>query len=120
MAARRANWKTLFQGIQSSPLLKEHLTPVIATENTEPSWFGFPIHCSQGLDREKLVAFLEERKVGPRLVFDTASLRIGYSINSTLKNRGAPTTAFVRELSGPVAVTIRRVPQEAGLRIDVA
>ncbi len=69
VAARRANWKTLYAAIISSPILKEHLQPVVATEGTEPSWFGFPIHCSDALDREKVVARLEEKKVGTRLVF---------------------------------------------------
>ncbi|MDR3607126.1 MAG: lipopolysaccharide biosynthesis protein RfbH [Oligoflexia bacterium] len=69
VAARRANWKALYDGVMSSPLLKEHLEPVVATAQTEPSWFGFPLHCSEALDREKLVSFLEDHKVGTRLVF---------------------------------------------------
>lgn len=69
VAARRANWKKLYAGIQSSPVLRERLTPVVPTEGTDPSWFGFPIHADPGIDREKLVAYLEEHKVGTRLVF---------------------------------------------------
>ena len=69
VAARRANWKKLNAGIQNSPLLRSRLTPAVATEGTDPSWFGFPLHCTPGLNREKLVAFLEEHKVGTRLLF---------------------------------------------------
>lgn len=69
VAARRANWQRLYDGIQASPLLKQHLTPVVATEGTTPSWFGFPMFASDALDREKLVSDLEEHKVGTRLVF---------------------------------------------------
>lgn len=69
VAARRANWQRLYDGIMASPLLKQHLTPVVATEGTTPSWFGFPMFASDALDREKLVSFLEEHKVGTRLVF---------------------------------------------------
>jgi CDP-6-deoxy-D-xylo-4-hexulose-3-dehydrase len=69
VSARQANWKTLYQGVLSSPVLRERLLPVVATEGTEPSWFGFPVHCAPGVQREKLVAFLEQRKVGTRLVF---------------------------------------------------
>lgn len=67
--ARRKNWKTLYDGVQSSPVLRERFTPVEATPGTEPSWFGFPMHCAPGLNREKLVSSLEKRRVGTRLLF---------------------------------------------------
>lgn len=67
--ARRRNWHRIAQGIASSPLLKEHLTVVQPTKSTEPSWFGFAMHVSEGLDRERLVSFLEDQKVGTRLLF---------------------------------------------------
>jgi CDP-4-dehydro-6-deoxyglucose reductase, E1 len=69
IAARKANWRRLRDGILGSPLLKERLMPAEPTEGTEPSWFGFPIHCAPGVDRTKLVRGLEDRKVGTRLVF---------------------------------------------------
>jgi CDP-4-dehydro-6-deoxyglucose reductase, E1 len=69
VAKRRSNWKQIFDGIQSSPILKEYLNPVLPTESTEPSWFGFPMHLSSRLDREKLLVHLEGSKVGARLVF---------------------------------------------------
>lgn len=67
--ARRANWKTLNAYVTSSPRLNGKLVPVTATPGTNPSWFGFPLHCAPGIDREKLVQFLEEHKVGTRLLF---------------------------------------------------
>jgi CDP-6-deoxy-D-xylo-4-hexulose-3-dehydrase len=39
------------------------------TKGTKPSWFGFPVHCAAGIDREKLVSALEEKRVGTRLLF---------------------------------------------------
>jgi len=69
VAARRANWQSLFDGIQGSPILKENFTPVLPTPGSNPSWFGFAMHCREGLDREKIVRFLEEHKVGTRLLF---------------------------------------------------
>jgi CDP-4-dehydro-6-deoxyglucose reductase, E1 len=69
IAARRQNWRTLYDGIKSSPLLAENLIPVEPTPGTDPSWFGFPLHCAEGLDRERLVVFLEEHQVGTRLLF---------------------------------------------------
>ncbi|MFZ9595464.1 MAG: lipopolysaccharide biosynthesis protein RfbH [Bdellovibrionia bacterium] len=66
---RRENWKSLEAGIKTSKLLTEHLTPIVPTEETNPSWFGFPMYCSGALDRDKLVRLLEQKKVGTRLVF---------------------------------------------------
>ena len=66
---RRKNWKTISDGILNSPLLREHLTPVEATLGTNPSWFGFPMYCSDAIDRDILVRQLEEKRVGTRLVF---------------------------------------------------
>jgi CDP-6-deoxy-D-xylo-4-hexulose-3-dehydrase len=67
--ARRENWQKLNEGIKRSTILREHLNPVVATENTDPSWFGFPIICSPSIDRNKLVRDLEKKKIGTRLVF---------------------------------------------------
>jgi len=67
--ARRENWLKLNEGIKRSTILREHLIPVVATENTNPSWFGFPIICSPSIDRNKLVRDLEKKKIGTRLVF---------------------------------------------------
>jgi CDP-6-deoxy-D-xylo-4-hexulose-3-dehydrase len=67
--ARRRNWKTIYAGVQSSPVLKNALIPIEPTPGTEPSWFGFPMFCEEGIHREALVSFLEEHKVGTRLVF---------------------------------------------------
>ncbi len=67
--ARKKNWKLLYAGIQSSPLLKENLFPVEPTENTDPSWFGFCMHCSKKINRSQLVQFLEKKKIGTRLLF---------------------------------------------------
>ncbi len=67
--ARRANWKKISEGIAASPTLREKLLPVRATEGTNPSWFGFPINVAPGIQREKLTVFLEDHKVGTRLLF---------------------------------------------------
>lgn len=66
---RKKNWSGLNEGIQSSPLLERHLTPVRPTVHSEPSWFGFPMHCGPQIDRRALVESLEERKIGCRLLF---------------------------------------------------
>tara|TARA_R110002094_G_scaffold28438_16_gene41451 strand:+ start:2360 stop:3670 length:1311 start_codon:yes stop_codon:yes gene_type:complete len=42
-----------------------------ATPNSDPSWFGFPISLRENLnvERVELLRFLEERRIGTRLVF---------------------------------------------------
>ncbi|NBX77099.1 MAG: lipopolysaccharide biosynthesis protein RfbH [Proteobacteria bacterium] len=67
--ARRVNWKKIKAGFESSSVLRKHFMTVEPTEGTEPSWFGFPLHVADSLSREKVVAFLEENKVGTRLLF---------------------------------------------------
>lgn len=75
VAARRHNWHYLRDGIAKSPVLSEYLVPVRATENTEPSWFGFPMYVREPLDRTKLTRHLEDNKIGTRLVFAGNLLR---------------------------------------------
>lgn len=67
--ARRENWKTLQAGIQGSPILSEHLQVVQPTEGSNPSWFGFAMNIVTSLDRSSLVKYLEDHKVGTRLLF---------------------------------------------------
>lgn len=40
-----------------------------ACEDSEPSWFGFPITCREGINREKVVRYLEEHGVQTRMLF---------------------------------------------------
>ena len=57
--------------------LREHLNKIeglkiaVATQNSEPSWFGCPITLdpSHPVNREDLLRFLDSRKIGTRLVF---------------------------------------------------
>ena len=49
----------------------EGLSIAVATEHSEPSWFGCPITLdpSHPVNREDLLRFLDSRKIGTRLVF---------------------------------------------------
>lgn len=95
VAARRANWRSLYEGVQSSSVLREKLIPVEPTFGTQPSWFGFPLHCAPGLDREKIVRYLEDHKVGTRLLFggnltkQPAYKNAEYRVHGELKNTDA-------------------------------
>ena len=56
--------------------LKAALAPVAdklilpeACENSNPSWFGFLITCKEGVDREKVVPYIESKGVQTRMLF---------------------------------------------------
>lgn len=40
-----------------------------ACENSRPSWFGFLITCKEGVDRKKVVPYIEEHGVQTRMLF---------------------------------------------------
>jgi len=68
VAKRRENHKILYQLVMP---LEEYFILPEATENSDPSWFGFmlTIRDSQKIDRNKLVQYLEKNKIGTRLFF---------------------------------------------------
>lgn len=65
---RKANFKYLRNGLASC---EEFLILPEATENSDPSWFGFPITIKpkSGIKRVELVKFLDQHKIGTRLLF---------------------------------------------------
>lgn len=67
---RRENFAALTQDFLAAGLDKYFILPK-ATPNSEPSWFGFlvTIRDGVGLKRRDVVAYLEEHKVGTRLLF---------------------------------------------------
>jgi CDP-6-deoxy-D-xylo-4-hexulose-3-dehydrase len=62
---RKENFTKLKDGLAG---LEDHLILPQATPHSDPSWFGFPICLRQG-DRRDLIRFLDERKIGTRLLF---------------------------------------------------
>lgn len=65
--ARRENFNYLYDGLKGI----EGLLLPKATENSNPSWFGFPITLDpkHPVNRESLLRFLDEMKIGTRLMF---------------------------------------------------
>lgn len=68
IAKRRENFDYLYNRLQS---LSDYLSFAKATPNSEPSWFGFPITLKEGagVQRVNLLRFLDENKIGSRLLF---------------------------------------------------
>ena len=64
---RRHNFHYLTEKLQGV----EGLILPRATEHSEPSWFGYPITLEEKhpANREKLLRFLDDRKIGTRLMF---------------------------------------------------
>jgi CDP-6-deoxy-D-xylo-4-hexulose-3-dehydrase len=65
---RRSNYAYLHNGLQS---LTEFLDLPVPTENSNPSWFGFPITLKDGcgVSRVDVTKFLDSHKIGSRLLF---------------------------------------------------
>lgn len=65
---RRENFNYLFARLQS---LTDYVELTIPTPNSNPSWFGFPITLKpeSGVKRVDLIKFLDQNKIGSRLLF---------------------------------------------------
>ena len=65
---RNSNWHSLRQGLND---LEEFFLLPEPTPNSVPSWFGFPfaVRETAPFSRNRLVRYLEDKKIGTRLVF---------------------------------------------------
>jgi CDP-6-deoxy-D-xylo-4-hexulose-3-dehydrase len=68
IAARKRNWSRLRMGL--APFADRLALPV-ATPRSDPSWFGFLVSVlpGHGFGRADLVRYLEQRRIGTRLLF---------------------------------------------------
>lgn len=88
---RRENHKLLYNKLKP---LEEYFILPEATKNSNPSWFGFMLTIRDGvnINRNKLVEYLENNKIGTRLLFggnltkQPAYKKSNYRIINTLEN----------------------------------
>lgn len=93
IAARNANFDGLKARIEAAGLDHYYHLPEVLP-NAKPSWFGFllTLRDGTGIDRNRLVAELESRKVGTRLLFAGNLIRqpayrdVEYRVHGTLEN----------------------------------
>ena len=90
--ARKDNFRYLSNALQSC---SEFLILPEATENSDPSWFGFPITIrpESGISRVDVLQYLDQHRVGTRLLFagnltrqpymDGQQYRISGELNNT-------------------------------------
>lgn len=71
--------------------LEEFLILPQATENSEPSWFGYPISIKKeaNIDRVSILKFLDQNKIGTRLLFAGNLIRQPYFENRLFRVSGS-------------------------------
>lgn len=63
---RKHNFARLREGLAGT---EEQLILPVACENSDPSWFGFLITCREGVDRNAVVQYIEQKGVQTRMLF---------------------------------------------------
>ena len=63
---RRYNFNRLYEGLKE--LQNEFFLPQ-PCEHANPSWFGFMLTCKAGIERNKVVPFIESKGIQTRMLF---------------------------------------------------
>lgn len=91
---RRENYERLRKGLQAC---EDKLILPQPCKNSKPSWFGFPITCRVGIERKKVVPYIEGKGIQTRMLFAGNFIKhpcfdqmrksgTGYRIAGDLKN----------------------------------
>ena len=85
--ARKDNFKFLSEGLRSC---EEFLQLPVIEEGADPSWFGFPITVKEGspVSRLDLTTYLDQNKIGTRLLFAGNLTRQPYMVNANYRVSG--------------------------------
>lgn len=87
IARRRENFKYLYERLKG---LEDLLLLPKATPHSDPSWFGFPITLREGapISRVELTKYLDQHKIGSRLLFAGNLTRQPYMIGQNFRISG--------------------------------
>lgn len=87
VAVRKANFAYLKDRLKSC---EEYLMLPEATPNSDPSWFGFPVVLREdaGVNRVDLLNYLDQNKIGTRLLFAGNLTKQSYMIGRTFRISG--------------------------------
>ena len=82
--SRKNNFKYIYNNLKSH---EEFLILPKATENSDPSWFGFPITLKDNLSitRTDLLRDLDKKKIGTRLLFSGNVTKQPYMLNKKFR-----------------------------------
>lgn len=91
---RRENYERLRKGLQAC---EDKLILPQPCKNSKPSWFGFPITCRGGIERKRVVPYIEGKGIQTRMLFAGNFIKhpcfdqmrksgTGYRIAGDLKN----------------------------------
>ncbi len=94
IAARKANFAYLKNRLQSC---EEFLHLPEATPHSDPSWFGFPVILNEnaGVKRVDLLNYLDQHKIGTRLLFAGNLTRQPYMIGQNFRISGELTNTDI-------------------------
>ena len=94
IATRKKNFAYLKNRLKSC---EEFLLLPEATPNSDPSWFGFPVVVkeSSGIKRVDLLNYLDQNKIGTRLLFAGNLTRQPYMIGRNFRVSGALTNTDI-------------------------
>jgi len=85
ISIRKRNFNLLKNGLSN---LDDKIILPDPTENSDPSWFGFPITVREQNIREKFINFLNDKKIGTRLIFAGNLVKQPYMKNLQFKISG--------------------------------
>ena len=63
-----SNFSRLLTNLKNANVEEKLILPV-PCENSDPSWFGFMMTCKNGTDRNKIVKYIENKKIQTRMLF---------------------------------------------------
>jgi len=92
---RKENFKFLYENLKG---LEDFLILPKAEENSDPSWFGFPLSIKEDnkFNRNELTKYLDQNKIGTRLLFSGNITRQPFMKNMNYKiHKNLDTTDFI-------------------------